>query len=489
MRNRFLPLCAALVVFGASLGSGFHFDDYAIFSNPQIASTSGWMRVWGLARVHPLTDLTFWLNWIAGGGDPLGYHLLNLALALAGVWLASEFLRRVLPERAAWAAALIFAVHPMQAEAVNYVSARAAALGGVLCLLSLLAWIGGKPWRAAGWFAAALLANEYCAFLPLVLPLLNNWQPLPDDDNFGEGVKAAPQRRGSHGAVATMAALGLAALAHMAYAAIHSHATVAPWKYFLAEGVAIWRYLRLLVFPYGFTIDPDIRVPAIWLGALAWVALAAAAIWVWRSGRRDWRLWALAGLVLLAPSSSFIPARDFYEDSRMYLPMLAFAAAAGLLLGRVKTPALVAGVAAVLAILTVVRTTTVWMSDRALWQEAVRRAPAKARPKVQLSRSLPPVEALELLEKARISAPHDPSVPAEMSRIFLAERQVDPALIHIGQALALDPNNAEYYKDRGVALAMSGLTEAARADFERALSLDPNLTSARENLRSLPPAQ
>jgi tetratricopeptide (TPR) repeat protein len=437
------------------------------------------MRIWGLARLHPLTDLTFWLNWLAGGGDPLGYHILNLALYLTAVWLACELFRRLLPERAAWAAALIFALHPLQAEAVNYVSGRAALLGGVLCLASLLAWTKEKPWQAAAWFVAAVLANEYCALLPLLFLLLRDWRP-------AEEPKREPRTVGLAIPIAAMAAVGAAALARLAFVTIHSHTAVAPWKYFLAEGVAVWRYLRLLASPYGFTVDPDIRVPAVWLGGLAWAALAAGAIWLWRGGRRDWRTWALAGLLLLLPSSSLIPARDFYADSRMFLPMLAFAAAAGLLLARVKTPALAAGLVGVLAILSFART-TVWMSDRSLWQEAVRRAPLKARPKVQLSRSLAPLEALELLEKARIDAPHDATVPAEMGKILLRERQVDPALIHIGQALALDPNNAEYHTDRGIALGLSGLTEAARADFERALSIDPNLTAARENLRNLPP--
>jgi Flp pilus assembly protein TadD len=168
--------------------------------------------------------------------------------------------------------------------------------------------------------------------------------------------------------------------------------------------------------------------------------------------------------------------------------MLAFAAAAGLLLTRVKTQALAAGVAVVLTLLSVVRT-TVWFSDRALWQEAVRRAPEKVRPKVQLSRDLPATDALELLQRAQNEAPHDPSVPAEMGKVLLQERQVDPALIEFGQALKLDPNNAEYYNDRGVALVLSGLPERARADFGRALEIDPTLTEATENLRKLPPAQ
>jgi Flp pilus assembly protein TadD len=196
-------------------------------------------------------------------------------------------------------------------------------------------------------------------------------------------------------------------------------------------------------------------------------------------------MWLFTGLLLLLPN--LLPAADLYADLRMYLPLFAFAAAAGLLSTRVKTQALAAGIAAVLMLMSLART-TVWLSDRSLWQEAVRRAPQKARPKIQLSRNLPAAEALELLQKAQNEAPHDPAVPAEMGKVLLQERQVDPALIEFGQALALDPGNAEYYNDRGVAMGMLGMTEAARTDFERALAIDPNLIEARQNLEKIPPA-
>ena len=73
--------------------------------------------------LHVLAELP-----VGGAGDPLGYHAVNLALHLAAVLLAYECLRRLLPERAALVAAAIFAVHPMQAEAVNYVWARSIVL-------------------------------------------------------------------------------------------------------------------------------------------------------------------------------------------------------------------------------------------------------------------------------------------------------------------------------------------------------------------------
>jgi tetratricopeptide (TPR) repeat protein len=263
-------------------------------------------------------------------------------------------------------------------------------------------------------------------------------------------------------------------------------AGVSPWKYFLAEGPVILRYLRRFLIPYGFTVDPDIPVPSVWAGLLAWAAVAGLAVWAWRERKRGWPLWLLAGLLLLAPSSSVFPAADLAADRRMYLPLVGFAAAAGLLLTRVRTAALAAAVAAVLTMVGFTRT-LVWMNDASLWREAVRRAPHKARPKVQLARTVRAGEALELLTAARVDAPYDPAIPAEMGKLLLQERQVDAALGEFGRAVALDPNNALNFNNRGVAFGILGLPEAARTDFLRALEIDPGLTEARENLQKLPP--
>ena len=85
----------------------------------------------------------------------------------------------------------------------------------------------------------------------------------------------------------------------------------------------------------------------------------------------------------------------------MYLPMFAFSAAAALWLARVKAPAVLAGVALLLAALSVQRT-MVWMTEESLWREAVERAPKKLRPKIQLARALPAAKGLEVLAKARL---------------------------------------------------------------------------------------
>jgi protein O-mannosyl-transferase len=405
MRARLLLLAAALAAFGGSLLAGFHLDDYATFSETLLRAVRG---------PDPLAQLTLWLNYQVAGQEPLAYHAFNVLLHLGAVLLAYECLRRLLPPGAALIAAAIFAVHPLQAEAVNYVSARGAMLMALLCLAGLLAWINGKRWLAAIAFAAALAAV---------------WRP--PTGNY---------------------ALALVSM----------------------------RFLRLLVFPWGFTVAPDVHEP-LWVAITAGVAIVALAAWHWRKARAESPLsWFLAGLVLLIPDFTINPA----ADTRMYLPMFAFSAAAGLLLARVPSRQVAAGLIVVLAAVSVSRT-YVWMSEERLWREAVRRAPFQVEPKIQLAKQVHAAEALEVLGRARQEDPYNAEIPAEAGKILLDEQQFDGALDELSRAVALNPNNALAFNNRGVALAALGQIPAATADLEHALTLDPDLAEARENLKRL----
>ena len=454
MRARLLLAAAALIAFGASLGSGFHFDDYYIFS-------SHTLDLWSLRQTRPLTMLSFLLN----GREPVALHAVNLILHLAAVLLAFECLRRLMPERPALIAAAIFAVHPLQAEAVDYIWGRSIVLAALFCFSSLLCWLTGRRWLAVACFAAALLAKEEAAAFPIVIFLLD--------------------RKRGRLQIATMLALSLAAGLRVIYATAVTpgapagvQAGITPWHYFLAQGVVVWRYLRLLAVPYGFTVDPQTWVPSAIVGLAGWAALAAGAF---AALRTRVGAWPLAGLVLLLPSSSIFPAADLAADRRMYLPLFAFAAALALLIDQFRWRWAVVAAFAGLALMR----TYVWLSDERLWREAVEAAPQKVRPKIQLSRNVSPPEALTLLADARRLAPDDPAIPAEAGKVLLASGRPAEALAEFGRALALAPRDANNYNNRGVALAALGQNAAAELDFERALQLDPTLESARENLRKV----
>jgi hypothetical protein len=458
-----LLVLAAIVVFGGSLWGSFHLDDYSLFSS----------ELWRPLEPRPLTYLTFWMNARLGGHDPSGYLAVNLLLHLTAILLVWDTLKRWLPLKAVLIATAILAVHPFQAEPVNYVFARSTTLATVLCLGAFASWSRKRYWWAVAWFALALLAKEECVAFPVFLLLLHK-------SVAGDRKELKP--------IAAMFALALAAGMRILIAAntisgsgSGLQAAVSSQSYLAAQGVVILRYLRMLVIPWGFTIDPSIPIPAAWTAVAAWLGIAGLAVLAaFRFTNARAGFWFIAGLVLLLPSSSIFPATDLAADRRMYLPMIAFAACAGLLLQRVR-PVFLAPVFLLLCYLSFVRT-SIWRTEESLWTDAVEKAPGKLRPKIQLARAVEPQRGLEILEGAKRISPSDPRIPSEEGRIYLAMGRSSDALIEFGRALALNPRSPDALNNRGAALLALDQKDAARQDFERALSIDPCQFDARLNL-------
>jgi len=459
-------LLAAIIAFGGCWWGSFHFDDYSLFSS----------GLWRPLEIRPLTYITFWLNQWLGGRNPAGYHAVNLLLHLAAIVLLFETLKRIISTRAAFIAAAIFAVHPFQAEPVNYIFARSTVLATVLCLAALASWVRGHVWWAAAWFAAALLAKEECVAFPAFLLLLHFSRSRDAKELKPIGVMfAMSAAAGIRVLLAAQSTPGSGAGAQ---------AEISWQSYLLTEGAVILRYLRMLLVPLGFTVDADIQKPVLWLAVLAWIGVAAlASIAAFHFSRARAGFWFLAGLVLLLPSSSIFPATDLAADRRMYLPMIGFASCAGLLLAKVR-PIYLAVVLTLLTGVSIARTST-WRSEESLWTDAVAKAPAKIRPRIQLARAVEAERALLVLEQAKGIAPDDPRIPAEAGRIYLSLGRPGQALLEFGRALALSPHSVEAMNNRGVALLALNQKEAARADFERALAIDPCQFDARLNLLRL----
>ncbi|HKY33571.1 MAG TPA: tetratricopeptide repeat protein, partial [Candidatus Polarisedimenticolia bacterium] len=174
-----LILLAAAVHAGALL-NGFTFDDpHIVVENPLVTEPGGILRIpfahyWagsgGQGNLYrPLTLATYWLNHRAGGTSAWAFHLVNVLLHAAVTGVVYLLARRLAPEPAALAAAILFAVHPVHTEAVANVAGRAELLAA---LFVLSAWLLR---RRAGWslalFALGLLSKENAIVLPGLLML------------------------------------------------------------------------------------------------------------------------------------------------------------------------------------------------------------------------------------------------------------------------------------------------------------------------------
>ena len=172
-------LAAVVLVYGNTLQNQFTMDDgLYVLSNPQVTEPSlhalfSPNRFSSVFR--PVTFATMALNWALGGTEPLGYHLFNLLLQAGVVWLLYLFLLEILEgypqkESVAFAAALLFAVHPIHTEAVASVAGRAEMLAAGFLLAAWVLHLRDREILALVCFVLALLSKESAvAFLPLVL--------------------------------------------------------------------------------------------------------------------------------------------------------------------------------------------------------------------------------------------------------------------------------------------------------------------------------
>jgi protein O-mannosyl-transferase len=186
-----LPLLVALLALGASvtsLGHDFTFDDrYVILENAHVHvlkdiwrlfGQSYWPKELGGDGYRPLVMSLFTLQWAIGGGAPWIFHLVNILLAVAAAlavqWCAAAMLSR----EAAWAAAALFAVHPVHVEVTGNVVGQSELLVAICLSLAVGIYLRarreGPLGRRAivailGLYVLGLLSKEHAIILPLLL--------------------------------------------------------------------------------------------------------------------------------------------------------------------------------------------------------------------------------------------------------------------------------------------------------------------------------
>lgn len=139
-----LLLLLPWLAFSPSLHGVFVFDDLSgIVENQAVHNLDhvGEMaRFWQPSDVsyRPLRNFSYAVNWVQGDGDPLPFHQTNLWLQGLGAIALWLLLGQILPQRrwALWVT-LFWLVHPLQSEAVAYVSGRKDLLATLFYFIAL----------------------------------------------------------------------------------------------------------------------------------------------------------------------------------------------------------------------------------------------------------------------------------------------------------------------------------------------------------------
>ena len=373
---------------------GVHFDDY--FHLSQYVTT------------RSLLFLTFAINNRLGGQNVLGYHLVNLGLhILNGILIfgiACQIFRKVEVEQTrarllAFCAAAFFLVHPVQTEAVTYISSRSELLSAFFYLAGL-GCFAALPENRIGFFASlAVLVSLLLGFggketvvtLPLAIIVFDyifiakgEWRSILKRWRFYISFIIA-------GAAASYYLLARQVADLVTQRSGKNYET---WTYFVTQLRVIIRYMRLLVFPTGLTLDYDFplytsfREPVVILSALVILAFIFLG-WKWRRTKPIYSFSILWFFITLSPTSSIVPIPDVIFEHRLYLPLAGVCLSFPVVLEwavrkvtgntTIKWVTAAAGVLLVLFTIGTILRNEVWRDETRLFTDVVSKAPHKLR--------------------------------------------------------------------------------------------------------------
>lgn len=493
------------LVYARGLRAPFIFDDVDLEHNASMR------RLWPLLRDadgpgplltpsgspvagRPLVNLSWALNYHFGQLDPFGYHVVNVALHALSALLLWGIVRRVLlldyfsgklqglAEPLALAVALIWAVHPLQTEAVQYVTQRTELLMGwcylatVYCSLRYFA-APSSPARAA-WLVLATLVctagmacKEVMVSAPVAVLLL--------DRTFIAGSLIKAIRR------SWPLYLGLSASWLLLFALNHGgpraesagfHLDVPLYAWWFTQCKVLLIYLKLVVWPWPLVIHYDMpyldAVGAAWPYVLAVVALAILTLYLlWRRTATGF----LASLVFLILSPTLVVPiiTEIAAERRMYLPLAALVSlmvvGAFLVVRRVAgdSGAQNASASKERWPLTIMAGCAILVSV-ALGLLSVRRLAAYK-------------DALTMWQDAALHQPYNELVQDNLGGKLLEAGRSNEAIVHYEQMLRRLPKSYKAHVNLGVALANVGRFAEAIQHYQQALQLEPLVGTAQQN--------
>jgi len=510
---------AIIACYSNTLTAKWHFDDIPnIVQNKNLHLTS--LNPESIAQVifgHPLNEgqifrpiayLSFALNWYFGGDNVVGYHIVNILLhAATSILLYLTILQLLetpfLQQRSiqskhlsALLATLLWALNPMQSQAVTYIVQRMATLSTFFFLASILCYLIGRRTEPKiqqfFWFLAALASftlalgsKENSITLPAVLLLLE-WI-------FFRSLNRLTKRHFLIGG-------GLLCLAGAAaylltngnpFGSIFSyeHRSFTFWQRLLTESRIMVFYLSLLFFPapWRLSLDHDIALSISLLQPLT-TALSIAFLF----GLTMWALWKHKSLPLVAFAvlffllnhtieSTVFPLELIFEH-RNYLPSLFLFLPLAVTVvdfhqnDRLRAaPIIRHTIAAVVVLLlcTLAAATytrnAAWRTEQSLWEDSLAKAPGQSRPYINLAHTYQKIgkndEAFELCRQSLTKNSPTPTKDRmraynNMGNISMDRGQYAEAVSYYRQALQANENPPSRYYIHKALLAGGQLDEA-----------------------------
>jgi tetratricopeptide (TPR) repeat protein len=473
--RRALWLCLAVAVaYLPLLRAGFVWDDASTLTgNPLIRAGSGLYRLWFTtegADYWPVTSSSLWIEWRLWGLHALGYHLTNLALHVGNTLLIWAILQR-LRVPGAYLAALLFAVHPLNVEAVAWIAQRKTLLATFFFLVSIACFLrsalgapaGPAPprrwyWLSLGAFTLGMLSKGSVAPLPLVLVGLIAW--------------VRPRRRSDGWALAPFFLVGTVLVAVDVWFQQHGTAEVIRQANGLSRtlgaAAAVAFYLSKSILPVGLAF-----VYPLWVvradHLLWWLPLGGVFALTWfllrrvrsRGPRFAWGYFCLMLFPVMGFTDVYYMRYSLVAEHYAYLAVVGVAAGAA---------AAWAG----------------WQQQAAESDSQLPRAAAAAAVALLMAATWGQAatfrDARTLFAATLRQNPDCWMAHNYLGALLFPAGQRREAIDHLEAAVRLKPDYAEAHFNLGNALSLSEQSLGAVGEYEQALKLKPAYREARFNL-------
>ena len=543
-------LVLAAIVYVPALGHDFQFDDLVkIVDNPALLDPMSLVSalgegVYSESATRFLPNMTFVLDRALYGFEPFGYHLTNLLFHLVNVWLValvgSAVLRRFgqPTTTAAVLGAAIFAVHPLNSEAVNYCNARPNLIVTTFYLTTLWSalWATepgvtardrvGLRWALCALsLVGVLLSKELGITVVAMVPVILLWTSELAPKTRGETLRrwGVPAAGLVSVGIAVFASTGV--LSSIFYNVIAlGDDRAGNWVLclsatLLGQAEVFLRYLGLGLMPLpGFlnvdhsmmgSLQDRLFAGGGWSGA-PWSIMVVPASSAVILGftlliivrlRRRYAFPTLCGLwiFLTHAPTSLVPRAEPMVEYRTYLPMVGFCLFAGWLLSRCgaalattrwrnRTPRLarygVVGLLALLAFATSWRSQA-WATQESLWTDSLSKAPDNARAynalgRVALERNLPAVAATHFRRALEIDPAYG-DAHGNLGNVLGQQGDDVGAMTALVEGAYYAPNNAEIQNNLGILFVQRGEYDLAMEHYDAAVLLRPLFTEAHVN--------
>ena len=298
-------ILAGVLPYLPALRGGFVWDDEPLITaNPLLRSPSGLAEIWAGSRTadyFPLTNTFFWIEHHLFGDNATGYHGINILLQAANALLLWRVLRRLrIP--GAFLAGLIFAIHPIHAESVAWISELKNVLSMFFFLMSALLFLEIQDQRILNRsvaysaslvaFLLALLSKTQVVFLPVALLFCAWWRNSPvDSKSQDKGNPLQFHREIVRTVPFFLIAIvfGLITIWFQNRGIGEEEIILGPFTRRLANaGMAIWWYARQIVAPIRLmAVYPQWRFdPPALMEWVPLIAITGALLLLWRRHSR-----------------------------------------------------------------------------------------------------------------------------------------------------------------------------------------------------------